>query len=119
MLNVTIAFIINWIHYLIILIGGFGWAFLPTNYLTLFIILLICIPIHWKIFGGCIITRIERHLLGDFDPNINFIEYELKKLGLPLDPDFVMYIVIYWIFLSCIFAFHRKINCNFFRAPIL
>ena len=105
--SVFLAFIVNWIHYLLILVGALGWAILPTQLLTTFIIILIIIPIHWKVFGSCVITKLERQLLHDSDPNINFIEYELKKIGLPLDSNNVWYILIFGMGLSGTLAFCR------------
>ena len=107
MINVFLAFIINWIHYLLILVGTLGWAILPANLLITFIIVLILIPIHWKLFGGCVVTKMERHLLGDDDPNVNFIEYELDKVGLAFNANVVWYLLIIGMGLSGTLAFVR------------
>lgn len=103
----SLAFIINWIHYLIILIGTFGWALLPSCLLPFFIIFMVIIPIHWKIYGGCVVTKLERYLLDDDDPNVDFIEYELRKIGIPLDPVLVWYLLIIGMSVSGSLAFYR------------
>lgn len=110
MLNVFLAFLVNWIHYLLILVGALGWAILPTKLLTLFILVLVIIPIHWKMFGGCLVTKLERHLLHDSNPDVNFIEYELNKIGLPFDPNVVWYLLIFGMGLSGGLAFFRLIK---------
>lgn len=107
MLKTFLAFIINWIHYLIILIGTIGWAILPFEWLPFFMIFMVAIPIHWKMFGGCVVTKLERHLLDDDDPNTDFIEYELRKIGLPLNKDYVKYILIFGMGVSGALAFWR------------
>lgn len=68
---------------------------------------MVAIPIHWKIFGGCVVTKLERQLLNDNDPNTDFIEYELNKIGLPLDKNFVWYILVFGMGLSGSLAFLR------------
>ena len=107
MLKQILAFIVNWIHYLIILIGTFGWAIFPVDWLPFFMIFMVAIPIHWKIFGSCVVTKLERRLLNDDDPNVDFIEYELNKIGLPLDKDFVWYILVVGMGISGSLAFWR------------
>jgi hypothetical protein len=107
MLKTFLAFIINWIHYLIILIGTFGWAILPLDWLPFFMIFMVAIPIHWKMFDGCVVTKLERRLLNDDNPETDFIEYELNKVGLPLNKDFVKYLLVFGMGLSGSLAFLR------------